>query len=225
MMKFECATLKGLLECASFNILEGNLYVVVTETDFEKNLLLKVLTVLTRLDSGKVFIFDRDVSSISYSELNGIRKRMGVVLNNGGLVSNLKVWENLMLPLSYHASRNQESTTLSNKNLEDKMINILSRIGYSDDLSVLPGPLPTYKKRLIGLARAMLMEPDLMIYESVFAGLSPDVRDRVLEAVNVFHREKKGRASLFLDSRESFIDDVKAESVYMLKKGRFYERS
>ena len=225
MMKFECATLKGLLECASFNILEGNLYVVVTETDFEKNLLLKVLTVLTRLDSGKVFIFDRDVSSISYSELNGIRKRMGVVLNNGGLVSNLKVWENLMLPLSYHASRNQESTTLSNKNLEDKMINILSRIGYSDDLSVLPGPLPTYKKRLIGLARAMLMEPDLMIYESVFAGLSPDVRDRVLEAVNVFHREKKGRASLFLDSRERFIDDVKAESVYMLKKGRFYERS
>ena len=53
------------------------------------------------------------------------------------------------------------------------MISILGKIGYDDDIAVLPGPLPVYKKRLAGFARAMLMEPDLIIYDSVFEGLSP----------------------------------------------------
>jgi phospholipid/cholesterol/gamma-HCH transport system ATP-binding protein len=54
-------------------------------------------------------------------------------LNNGGLISNLKVWENIMLPLSYHSS-------LSHHDMDEKMISILGKIGYDDDLTILPGP-------------------------------------------------------------------------------------
>jgi len=216
MLKLECASLKGLLECVSFSLLENNICAILTETDFERNLMPKVFTGLIRPDSGRVFIFGKDISSISYSELNELRKRMGIVLNDGGLVSNLKIWENLILPLSYH-------TTLSNRDMEEKMMGILSRIGYNGDLTEIPGPLPTYKKRLIGVARTMLMEPELIIYDSVFDGLGPDVRDKVIETVNVFHREKKGRASLFLASNESSIKGIEADNIYMLKKGRFYE--
>lgn len=224
MIMLECASLKGLLECASFSISEGNICAVLTETDFERNLLLRVFTGLARLDSGKIFIFDKDLSSISYAELNEIRERMGVVLNDGGLVSNLKVWENLMLPFVYHTSRNRVATTLSHQDMEEKMMNILSKTGYDDDLNILPGPLPTYKKRLLGLARAMLMEPDLIIYDSVFDRLSSDIRDKVLEAVNLFHRERKGRASLFLATSESSIEDIKADSIHILKNGSITRR-
>lgn len=217
MIKLECASLKGLLECASFAMPEGNFCAVLAETDFDKNLLLRVLTGLTRLDSGKVFIFGKEISSITYAELGEVRKKMGVVLNRGGLVSNLKVWENLMLPLAYHAS-------LSYKDMEEKMMNILNNLGYNDDLNMLPGPLPTYKKKLLGLARAILTEPELIIYDSVSDGLSPDIRNRVLEAVNAFHEEKKGRASLFLASSEGSVKGIMAERIYVLKKGNFYER-
>ncbi|MFZ3123278.1 MAG: ATP-binding cassette domain-containing protein [Thermodesulfovibrionales bacterium] len=190
----------------------------MTETEFEKNLLLRIFTGLTRLDSGKIFIFGKEVSSFSYSELNAARKRMGIVLNNGGLISNLKVWENIMLPLSYHSS-------LSHHDMDEKMISILGKIGYDDDLTILPGPLPVYKKRLVGFARAMLMEPDLIIYDSVFEGLSSDIRSKVLETITAFQREKEGRASLFLDMDKGLLDYIRADSIYTLKKGKFYERN
>src|SRR3989339_504213 len=191
MITLECASLKGFLDCASLAISGGRACVVLTETEFEKNLILRIFTGLTRLDSGKIFIFGKEISSFSYSELNAARKGMGIVLNNGGLISNLKVWENIMLPLSYHSS--------SHHDMDEKMISILGKIGYDDDIAVLPGPLPAYKKRLAGFARAMLMEPDLIIYDSVFEGLSPDIRSKVLETITAFQRQKEGRASLFLD--------------------------
>ncbi len=218
MITLECASLKGFLDCASLAVSGGRACVVLTETEFEKNLLLRIFTGMTRLDSGKIFISGKEVSSFSYSELNAARKRMGIVLNNGGLISNLKVWENIMLPLSYHSS-------LSHHDMDEKMISILGKIGYNDDLTILPGPLPAYKKRLAGFARAMLMEPDLIIYDSVFEGLSSDIRSKVLETITAFQREKEGRASLFLDMDEGLLDDIRADSIYTLKKGKFYERN
>lgn len=218
MITLECASLKGFLDCASLAVSGGRACVVLTETEFEKNLLLRIFTGLTRLDSGRIFIFGKEVSSFSYSELNAARKRMGIVLNNGGLISNLKVWENIMLPLSYHSSS-------SHHGMDEKMISILGKIGYDDDIAVLPGPLPAYKKRLAGFARAMLMEPDLIIYDSVFEGLSPDIRSKVLETITAFQREKEGRASLFLDMDEGLPDYIRADSAYTLKRGKFYERN
>lgn len=217
MITLECASLKGFLDCASLAVSSGRACVVLTETEFEKNLLLRILTGLTRLDSGRIFIFGKEVSSFSYSELNAARKRMGIVLNDGGLISNLKVWENIMLPLSYHSS--------SHHDMDEKMISILGKIGYDDDIAVLPGPLPAYKKRLAGFARAMLMEPDLIIYDSVFEGLSPDIRSKVLETITAFQRQKEGRASLFLDMDGGLPDYIRADSTYILKKGKFYERN
>ena len=69
---------------------------------------------------------------------------MGVVLNRGGLVSNLKVWENLMLPLAYHAS-------LSYKDTEEKMMDVLNNLGYNDDLNMLPARCRPIKKSFWGL--------------------------------------------------------------------------
>lgn len=217
MITLECASLKGFLDCASLAVSKGRVCVVLTETEFEKNLLLRIFTGLTRLDSGKIFIFGKEVSSFSYSELNAARERMGIVLNNGGLISNLKVWENIMLPLSYHSS--------SHHDMDEKMISILGKIGYDDNIAVLPGPLPVYKKRLAGFARAMLMEPDLVIYDSVFDGVSPDIRSKMLETITAFQHEKEGRASLFLEMDEGLLDYIRADSAYTLKKGKFYERN
>lgn len=217
MITLECADIKGIFECASFTIQDGNICLITTETDLEKNLLLRVLTGLTRVESGKVLIFGRDLSTASYIELNETRKRIGVVLNTGGLVSNLKVWENAALPAAYHAS-------LSDLELGKKVSDIFERIGYeTEDLNMLPGLLPAYKKRLAGLARAMLMEPDIMIYDSVFEGLKSDIKANVVKAVIEFHKEKNGRISVFLDLGKGLPDDVRTDNSLMLKKGKFHE--
>lgn len=217
MIKLECASLTGLLECADYSISRGDICAVITETDFEKSLLLKLLTGFARLDSGKIYVFEKDLSAISYDELIEARKQMGVVFENGGLISNLKVGENIMLPISYHSPERQY-------HLEQRMMELLEQTGYDEDITILPGPLPLYKKRLAGLVRAMLTEPELIIYDSIFDGLSHDVRDRVRKIVSSFHSEKEGRASLFLASDEAAIKYIKPSRIHVLKNRRFNER-
>jgi ABC-type transporter Mla maintaining outer membrane lipid asymmetry ATPase subunit MlaF len=75
----------------------------------------------------------------------------------------------------------------------------------------LPGPLPTHEKRLIGLIRAMLIEPELMIYASLFEGLSPDMSDRLMQVTTNFHAEKQGRTSVYITFDEQSIKDVRAD--------------
>ena len=70
MITLECASLKGFLDCASLAVSGGRACVVLTETEFEKNLLLRIFTGLSRLDSGKIFIFGKEVSSLAYFTQN-----------------------------------------------------------------------------------------------------------------------------------------------------------
>lgn len=219
MIAFDCVTIKGFLDCASFSVSGNRIGSIVTETEFDKNLILRVLTGLAKVDSGKVLVFDEDITAVSDVKLNEIRKRTGIALNNGGLISNLKLWENIVLPVAYHAS-------IPEKAMEEKMLTILEKVGYdADDLNLLPSLLQPYKRRLAGIVRAMLMEPDLIIYDSIFDGLKSNIKIKAQDAVVEFHKAKEGRVSLFLDSEKGLAEEVKADNIFMLKKGKFYERN
>lgn len=218
MIRFDCASINGFLNCADLSLLPGKTYAVLAETDFERSQLLKIISGLILLNSGKLYVFDKNMSSITYIEMNETRKRIGIVQRNGGLISNLKVWENILLPLSYHES-------LSYQDTEEKLKNLLDKIGYDDELTTLPGSLPPYKKRLIGFVRSMMINPDIIIYDSVFEGLSYDIRAKVSETVQSFHKEKQGRVSLFLESSMDKINYLKIDKVFILEKGNFHERN
>ncbi|MCE5194365.1 MAG: ATP-binding cassette domain-containing protein [Nitrospiraceae bacterium] len=205
------------MECADYSVSRGDICAVVTETGFDKSLLLQLLTGFVKPDSGKIYILGKDLSIISDNELNEVRQMMGVVFENGGLISNLKVGENIMLPVSYHSP---ESHLYS----EQKMMKLLEQAGYDEEITILPGPLPLYKKRLAGLVRAMLTEPELIIYDSIFDGLSQNVREKVHNLVSSFHFEKEGRASLFLASDKTSLRDISPSKIHILKNGRFDER-
>ncbi len=217
MIKFECATLKEVFDCASLIISDGKMCTVLTDTELEKKTILKVVAGLKKPDSGRLFIFGNDLQSAANAELDKTRLRIGVALNDGGLISNLKVWENILLPLSYHGRQTSNS--------EEKMKIMLDRIGYNDKLDVLPGLLPSHKRRLAGIVRVFLMEPDLIIYDSVLDGLSSEDRDKLLGVINEFHKEKEGRTTVFLASEESSVKGLISDNAFILKQGRFHERN
>lgn len=216
MIKLEHTTVNGFLDYANFNMAEGESCVILTETDSDKRLLIRLLTGIIMPDSGKVFILGEDISSVEHDKLNGIRKRTGVVLNNGGLISNLKLWENIMLPAMYHTDQSQ-------KTIEKNMADVLEKIGYDDTLEILPGLLPSYKKKLVGFARAALMEPDIMIYDSIFDGLNMSLKNKMVSAIDLFHKSKKGRGSLFLTSNENSASQIKTGKAYKLEGRNIHE--
>jgi phospholipid/cholesterol/gamma-HCH transport system ATP-binding protein len=211
ILKADHIAVVGKFEDISFAVAHGELLVLLTSKEEINTTLTRLLLGATKPDRGDLTLFGRDIASLSQRELLKIRQRIGVVFAGGGLVSNLKVWENLTLPLDYHSA-------LSSAAIEERGLAILQRVGYKGKLMDLPGHLSLYQRRQIGLGRAMLTDPDLMIFESPSQGLNQDERQAFMEVARSFHNGKPGRASLFLTSNPAMAELLQDARVVDLRK-------
>lgn len=197
----------------SFSMSEGDMVVLLTPKDEVSALLTSLLIGLEKPHSGKIFLFGSDTAALSDQELLETRRRIGVAFGSGGLVSNLKAWENLTLPLYYHQD-------LSHDEIEKQGVSMLARLGYAGRFMDLPGLMPISQKKIIGVARAMLVDPDVILYESPVSGLNQEEKDRFFTKAAEFHREKPGRVSIFITSSREVADALPEAAVENLMKGQ-----
>ncbi len=135
--------------------------------------------------------------------LKNLGDQAGVVIvpHNGGLISNLRVWENIILPVQYHGIGVAG-------NLEDNVARLLSQCGLEDDKGIsdlllrLPDQLSLFEKRLVGFVRAMLMAPELIIYDAINEGLSRKELVRVKKFDKVFRLYFPFRTSVLVSFDE-----------------------
>ncbi|HLP99384.1 MAG TPA: hypothetical protein VK149_13175 [Sideroxyarcus sp.] len=135
--------------------------------------------------------------------LKALGDQSGVVIvpHNGGLISNLRVWENIILPVQYHGIE------VAGK-LEDNVVKLLLQCGLDDETAVtnlllkLPDQLSLYEKRLVGFVRAMLMGPELIIYDALNEGLSRKELARVIQFDKVFRLYFQFRTSVLVSFEE-----------------------
>jgi len=135
--------------------------------------------------------------------LQNLGDQPGVVIvpHNGGLISNLRAWENIILPVQYHGIE------VAGK-IEDNVGQLLVQCGLEDENAVsdlllkLPDQLSLYEKRLIGFVRAMLMSPELIIYDSMNEGLSRKELARVVKFDKVFRLYFPFRTSALVSFEE-----------------------
>ena len=123
------------------------------------------------------------------------------VANNGGLISNLRVWENLALPVRYR------NIQLGGK-LEDNVVNLFEKCGVRDEQSFtklmfkLPDQLSLYEKRLVGFVRAMLTMPEMIVYDSLHEGLSRREMEKTARFDRIFRLYYPFRTSVLLSFDE-----------------------
>ncbi len=135
--------------------------------------------------------------------LKNLGDQSGVVIvpHNGGLISNLRIWENIILPVQYHGIEVAGE-------LEDNVGQLLSECGVegpgaaSELLLKLPDQLSLYEKRLVGFVRAMLMSPELIIYDSTIEGLSRKELVRAVKFDSVFRLHYPFRTSVLVSFEE-----------------------
>ena len=193
----------------SFEILPGESCKLITNSESGERLLLQTIIGRRKPLAGKVFVFGMDIYSLPETERLKVFRRLGIVWKEGGLISNLKVWENVLLPACYHGPNRLGA-------IEEKMTDLFTRLGMdlsTDYLGRLPGPLPASEKCLIGAVRAMLMEPELMIYDSIFEGLYPEIAERLATLTSSFHTERPGRTSVYVTSHERSVAHIQADKV------------
>ncbi len=156
-----------------------------------------------QLQSGYSYCLVVRSESQRVALLKNLGAQPGVVIvpHNGGLISNLRVWENIILPVQYHG------IGVAGK-LEDSVVQLLSQCGLEGDKAIsdlllkLPDQLSLFEKRLVGFVRAMLMAPELIIYDAINEGLSRKELARVTKFDKVFRLYFPFRTSVLVSFDE-----------------------
>jgi phospholipid/cholesterol/gamma-HCH transport system ATP-binding protein len=181
--------------------------ILVTAREQESSLLIRLLLGFTPPEGGELVVCDSLPSSLSESQLIEFRRKIGVIYHDGGLVSNLNIWDNLTLQLAYH-------TPMRRQELEDRGREAIARVGYTGSLTVLPSRLTMYQRRLIAFARALLVEPDLMIYQAPLDGLSHGEERHFLDLMQEYHQKGIDRTALFLTAYPEAFRDFSFDFTY-----------
>lgn len=198
-----------LLEIPFFEIKSSKVYKIIFHSAAEKNEFIDLSLGIRRPKKGNVFLFEKDIVNMKKSVYYDTMKKVALIWENGGIISNLKVWENIALPLWFHRGIKPES-------IEGRVIDFFKKFDMdvpflSGYMARLPGTLPAFDKRLICLIRSILMEPELIIYDDVFIGLKMERANRLREVADGFHRENPQRTSIYLASTEESLMDIKAD--------------
>ncbi|MBW2053962.1 MAG: ATP-binding cassette domain-containing protein [Deltaproteobacteria bacterium] len=220
MIKFKNITLWPF-RAMSFEIKEGRLYKVLAKSDFEKNLFIKLVLGIIKPEDGQIFLFGKDLWTVEKDEFVRLFKRVGTIIGNGGLISNLRVGENIILPTWYHG-------TLKPQEALNRVSLILAKLGFKDSevseyLARTPGSLPAHEKRVVSLVRAMLTEPELIIFDPLIEGLDPEIMKKALHLIEEFHTQERGRTSVFISSEEQSLEDIRADETIRLAGGGLSE--
>jgi len=213
-VRFIDAVLDPVLKGANYSFEPGTISAVVTAGEDVNALLVRVLTGLTRLQEGQVLVLGRDLGLLSRDGQDEVRRRIGIVYPDGGLISNLKVLENVTLPVLYHTGE-------SSREIERRAIALLDRFGCREVLFELPGNLSASRRRRAGFARAFALEPEVIVYHWREGGLDMEERELFLREAVAFHGEALGRTSIFLTPHAGALAGAGTFPIVHLTRGQF----
>ena len=205
-LSFRDVSYPGFFEGFSCEISAGSSALIVTSREAESSLLTRIITGLSLPSHGSVLFGSQEVSKLEPDQLYELRKQIGIVPSNGGLVSNLKVWENITLPLLYHSggvSVEEEETALT----------YLARLGYSGNVMALPAHLSPHDKLSIALVRALLPRPRIIVYSNCFDGALFSHLKICTGLTAEFHATRDDRISLYLSSSADVAADLNVDTI------------
>jgi len=156
-----------VLRGVSFTVSKGETLVVMGGSGTGKTVLLRLIAGLIRPDAGQIRVFGRNIEHLTEEELLPIRRRMGYVFQGAALFDSLSVYENVAYPLREH-------TSLREPEIEARVMRNLAQVGLGREvLPLLPAELSGGMKKRVGIARALSVEPEMLLFDEPTGGLDP----------------------------------------------------
>jgi phospholipid/cholesterol/gamma-HCH transport system ATP-binding protein len=202
-----------VLKGVSLELQKGETLVVMGGSGSGKTVLLRLIAGLLSPDAGQIRVFGENIEALSEEELLPIRRRLGYVFQGAALFDSLSVYENVAYPLREH-------TRLSEGEIRQRVTHFLSLVGLDDGvLGLLPAELSGGMRKRVGIARALVSEPEAMLYDEPTAGLDPTNSKLVTELI-VQMREGVCDSSIVVTHDLELARSV-ADRVAILINGRF----
>ncbi len=181
---------ESVLKNVSFKIERGETKIIVGESGSGKSTILKLILGLIQPDSGQILIEGRDIGFLPEQELVPIRLDMGMVFQEGALFDSLSVLENVGYRLF-------EEGHLSETEIEATVSKLLGFVGLEEAIDKMPAELSGGMKRRVGIARALVANPKVVLYDEPTAGLDP-ITKRTIVDLMIKLRDLEGVTSVFV---------------------------
>ncbi|MCZ7602259.1 MAG: ABC transporter ATP-binding protein [Melioribacteraceae bacterium] len=165
-----------ILDDISLYVDRGENFVVFGQSGTGKSVLLKCIIGLLKPETGKIFINDKNVIELKKKELNKIRKNIGFLFQGAALYDSMTVRENLEFPL-------KKNFDFTQKEIDEKVKTALDHVSLEEAIDKMPSELSGGMKKRIGLARSIITEPELMLYDEPTTGLDPITSKEISELI------------------------------------------
>jgi len=195
----------------NLQVRKGRITAVMGPSGTGKSTLLRLITAQNRADSGQVTVWGRDVATLRSSEVYDMRQRMGMLFQNGALLTDMDVFENVAFPVREH-------TDLTESLIRELVLTKLHAVGLRGAARLMPTELSGGMARRVALARAIVMDPDLLIYDEPFVGLDPismGVICRLIQSMN----EALGITSIVVSHDVQELATIAHDS-YLMSEGK-----
>jgi phospholipid/cholesterol/gamma-HCH transport system ATP-binding protein len=173
-----------VLNGVDFTLAKGETVAVMGRSGTGKSVLLKLLVGLQAPDAGSICIQGEEITSLKIDRLNEIRKNMGFLFQQAALYDSLTVEENVAFPLSRHSQ-------LSASERKDRVEELLKSVDMQESLLKLPSEISGGMQKRVGLARALALDPEILLFDEPTAGLDPITAREIDDLIVKLQRERQ----------------------------------
>lgn len=204
-----------VLKGVTLQLYENENLVVLGKSGSGKSVLIKCIVNLLEPDSGVIKVIDLEVNSENEEDLLALREKIGFLFQGAALYDSMTVRENLTFPLT----RSKKKITVDN--IEAKIIEALENVSLPDSIDKMPSELSGGMKKRIGLARTLITNPKILLYDEPTTGLDPITSDEISDLINL--TKKKYKTSSIIITHDIKCVKAVADRIIMLKDGTVYK--
>jgi phospholipid/cholesterol/gamma-HCH transport system ATP-binding protein len=202
---------RQVLDRVSFAVNPACGFVILGRSGTGKSVTLRHIIGLVKPDSGRVFVGDDEISALSGAELARVRRKVGFLFQNAALFDSISVGENVAFPLRRH-------TRLPDREIRQRASEKLDAVGLGSEYDKMPAALSGGMRKRAGLARALALDPPLLLVDEPSAGLDPITADEIDELL--LGLKKHGRTTLIIVTHNIPSARRLADELVMLHEGR-----
>ena len=200
-----------VLKGVNLIVKKGENLVVLGKSGSGKSITIKCLVGLVTADKGEIKVFDTDITTLDYNQLNAVRIRIGFLFQNSALYDSMTVRQNLAFPLKRHSKK------LSSIEVETAIVEALENVGLAEAIDKMPSELSGGMRKRIGLARTLILKPEIILYDEPTTGLDTITSREISELILAI--QKKNKTTSIIITHDMACARLTGDRLVILKDG------